>query len=160
VIHRNLNLQTVIGRRQHQRLAFQLDCLAAFLDRLGLPEDRVIATEVAADRTSPGYWYAEQPRLGTCDLLRLLAVAGRRAAFEGPGRTVAFDLALVGAVGRLLVRLFALKLARRAERRLWHVPFKRPRADEVIHVRRRHRIARLGRPGRLLRRLLEQRLEQ
>src|SRR6185436_8694584 len=104
-VNRNLNLQPVIGRREHQRLAFQLYRLAVFLDRLCLPEDSVIAAEVAADRPGLDEGDVEQPRLGTRDLPFFLVVIGGRARFESPSRTIAFDLALIGSAGRLLIRL-------------------------------------------------------
>src|SRR5215510_913738 len=115
-VNRNLNLQPVIGRREHHRLAFQLYRLPVFLDWLCLPEDGVIAAEVAADRAGLDEGHAEQPRLGTRDLPFFLVVIGGRAPFESALRALAFDLAFVYAVGRLLVCLFAFDLPGGTER--------------------------------------------
>src|SRR5262245_56093524 len=104
-VNRNLNLQPVVGRREHHRLAFQHYRLPVFLDRLCLPEDGVISAEVAADRAGLDEGHAEQSALGTRDRLLLLVVVSGRAPFESALRTFAFDLAFVNAVGRLLVRL-------------------------------------------------------
>ncbi len=49
-VNRNLHLQAVIGRRQHKRLAFQLDRFTVLFDRRRFPKDCVITAEVAANR--------------------------------------------------------------------------------------------------------------
>src|SRR5262245_312335 len=92
-VNRNLNLQPVIGWREHQCLAFQLYRLAVFLDRLGLPEDGVIAAQIAADRPGLDERHAEQPCLGTRDRLLFLVVIGGRAPFDSALGAFAFDLA-------------------------------------------------------------------
>src|SRR5262249_30319824 len=94
-IHRNLNLYPIVRRRQHKRFALQLDRLHFSLERRRLPKNRVVATQIAANRPNLRQRYAKQTRLGPRHNFVFFVVARSRVSLDRTLRPLSNYLAFI-----------------------------------------------------------------